>query len=271
MNTKKLINKSKFYRLQILNKIFDAKKGHIGGSLSIIDFLTVLYQGGFVDHKKKSEVNLFKDNTCLLSKGHCAIAQYVILNDLKFISNKQLKNFNLNGAKIAEHPDLHIRGIGLTSGSLGHVLSQAMGIAYQRYLQKNKNKIYVVLGDGELSEGSIWESLLSLKDFSFLSNLVIVIDHNKFMTLKKVEYVDFNLINSFFKSLNNINVEDCDGHDFIKINLKLQKFKRNKKLNILFLKTVKGKGISFMENNPIWHHKVPNEKEFKLAYYELNN
>ncbi len=270
MILKNLIKKSKKYRIDILNHIYESKKGHLGGSLSIIDFLTVLYLNNYVDHKKNDFINVFHDNTCLLSKGHSAIAQYAILNDLNYISNKQIKNFNKNGTKIAEHPDYRIPGININSGSLGHILSQSMGICYQRYLSKNKKKIYVIMGDGELSEGSNWEAFLSLNDFSFLNNLVIIIDFNKFMTLKKINYINYFTLKNYYKKNNNISVIRCNGHNYKLIDNSLKIIKNNKKLNILFLDTIKGKGVSFMENNHLWHHKVPSYSEYQKAYYELS-
>ena len=177
--------KSLSYRKKILELIFRAKKGHIGGSFSIIDTLTYLYLSGNLDHKFKKNINPFIDNICLLSKGHCAVAQYVILEDLKFLKKKDLLSFNLDGGKFGEHPDYKINGIKTSSGSLGHILGYSLGISYNRFINKNKNKIYVILGDGELSEGSNWESLF-LKEHSYLNNLVIIIDYNKLMTLKKL-------------------------------------------------------------------------------------
>ena len=257
------IHKSNSYRHRILDLIYNAKKGHIGGSYSIIDLLSYLYLSGKLDHLKKKKINPYTDNICLLSKGHCAIAQYVILEDLNFIKKKDLSNFNSDGSKYGEHPDLHINGIQVNSGSLGHTLSYSLGIAYDRYIKKNKNKIYIVLGDGELSEGSNWESFLFLKEHSYLTNLVIIIDNNKFMTLKSTNNsINANLIENFFKDNMDINFYSINGHDFNGLHKCFSKIKVSKNSSVVFLNTIKGKGIKFMENNKIWHHKVPNKEEY---------
>ena len=264
--------KSLSYRKKILELIFRAKKGHIGGSFSIIDVLTYLYLSGNLDHKFKKKINPFIDNICLLSKGHCAVAQYVILADLKYLKKKDLLTFNLDGGKFGEHPDHKINGIKVSSGSLGHILGYSLGVSYNRFINKNKNKIYVILGDGELSEGSNWESFLFLKEHSYLNNLVIIIDYNKLMTLKKTDKaIDSKLIENFFKANKDINFFSIDGHNFNSLRNCFSRVKKSNKSSIVFLNTIKGKGISFMENNKIWHHKVPNNEEYDIAIKELNS
>ncbi len=272
LSIKNLKKKSNSYRKQILELIFNAKKGHIGGSYSIIDLLTYLYFSDNLDHLKKKKINPFFDKVCLLSKGHSAIAQYVILEDLKFINRKDILKFNLNGGKFGEHPDKRINGIGVNSGSLGHLLGYSLGIAYNRIINKNKNKIYLILGDGELNEGSNWESFLFLKNNSYINNLVIIIDYNKYMTLQSTkETINSKLIENFFKDNKDINFYSINGHNFKSLKNCFSSVKKSTKSSIIFLNTIKGKGIKFMEDNIIWHHKVPNHEEYSIAKKELQS
>ncbi len=270
-NITTIINKSNKYRLKILDLIYKSQKGHIGGSYSIIDLLSYLYLSGNLDHVNKRKINPYVDNICLLSKGHCAIAQYVILEDLKYIKKSDLIKFNLNGGILGEHPDLNINGINVNSGSLGHMLSYSAGISYDRYKKKNKNKIYIILGDGELNEGSNWEAFIFLKEYNFLHNLVIIIDFNKYMTLKETrKTISSSLIKNFFGD-KDINFFHVNGHNFFEIDKIFSKIRRSKKLTVVFLDTIKGKGIKYMENNKKWHHSVPNQDEYKEGKKQLEN
>ncbi len=263
-------NKSNIYRLKILDLIYKSQKGHIGGSYSIVDLLSYLYLSDSLDHSKKKSINPYVDNICILSKGHCAIAQYVILEDLKFLKKNELEKFNLNGSKLGEHPDLRINGININSGSLGHILSYSTGICYDRFVKNNHNKIYVILGDGELNEGSNWEAFIFLREYNFLKNLVIIIDFNKFMTLKDTKKtINSKLIKNFFKD-KKIDFFQVDGHNLNEIDKYFSKIRKSNKLTVVFLNTIKGKGIKFMENKKQWHHRVPNREEYLEGKRQLS-
>jgi len=187
----------------------------------------------------------------------------------KYISDKNFDTFCQNGSLLGEHPDTNINGIKVIGGALGHGIGVASGISYHRAVTKVKSKVYVIIGDGELSEGSNWEAILYILSSSIIKNLVIILDFNKYMTLKSTsDYIRKKNLNSFFKN-SNFNFFDIDGHNFNEMNECLKKISQIDNNAFVVLNTYKAKGISFMENKSEWHHKVPNENDFLIAKEEL--
>jgi len=272
---KNLYNKLKLkankLRIKILSSINTAKKGHIGGSLSCLDILISLYYSKVFNLGKKY-INNSKKDYFILSKGHAAISLYSIFSDLGFSKNYDLKNFNKFPSYLTEHPQLNkkLPGIDFETGSLGNGVGLASGLGYALKLKKKNNKVIVLIGDGDLYEGSTWEALLFLSHLK-LNNVIVLIDRNKLITLGstenicKLEPLDKKLSSFSF------NVHKVNGHNFkdlIKLQNRLKK--KSNKPNIVICDTIKGKGINFIENEHTSHHRVLNEKEFKLAMENFN-
>lgn len=228
---------------------------HIGGALSIVDIMAVLY--GKIIHKANN-------NRFILSKGHGFLGLLSALHCVGKISKKKLKSYQTNGSELIAHPILNKKlGIESSNGSLGQGLSFGCGMAIS-YKKKNKNgNIYVLIGDGECYEGSIWESAITATEQK-LDNLFVILDCNGFQNDGKIGNMMTykNLLNKWRGF--GWNVKTCDGHDLKKILENLSKRSKNKP-TILIAKTKKGKGVSFMENNNDWHHNRLTEKLLKVS------
>ncbi len=250
---KKLI---KNIRLNILKKTYEAKSSHIGSCYSIVEILYVLY---FLVLKKK--------DTFILSKGHAALALYCTLFEKKVLSKTSLNSYGKNNTKLMAHASHKVKGIEFSTGSLGHGLPYAVGRALGEKINKSNNKIYVLISDGELNEGTTWESLL-FASFHKLNNLFIIIDYNKIQSLDFVKKV--MKIEPLKKKLTsfNCNVSKINGHNIYQI-IKSLNPKNNNKPNIIIANTIKGKGVKFMENTILWHYKSPNKKQLSDALKDL--
>lgn len=267
----KLEDKANQIRLDILNAIKIAGKGHIGGSYSIVDILVTLYYGNIICFDSKNPDWEGRDRF-LLSKGHAGIALYAVLADLGFIPKDEL-NFLNNQRMLGEHPDHLIPGVETISGSLGHGLSIASGMALADKLdEKIDRKTIVLLGDGECYEGSVWEGV-NFSSHHKLNNLCAIVDRNKLITHGSTE--EINSLGSMKDKFLSFGWDVCevDGHDLKKLLKFFESFKQNNYNNpiALIANTVKGKGVSFMENNFAWHHGGINEENFQIAEKELKN
>ena len=267
MNTKDLKLKSIDYRKTILEIIFHGGAGHTGGSLSCIDILNVLYNKILAINP--SNFNSYERNHYIQSKGHSVEALYTVLCDRNFFSKKNLFSLNQFKSHFIGHPTKKVPGIEHNTGALGHGLSVAVGMAIGLKLDNKKFKVFTLLGDGELSEGSVWEGLLSANKYN-LDNLVVIVDRNKLQITGKTE--DINPIESLKDKFNSfgLSTKEVDGNSVHQLNEVLSNtpFEKNK-VNVVIANTVNGKGISFMENEIVWHHKVPSEEQYKLAQNEL--
>ena len=267
MNTKDLKLKSIDYRKTILEIIFHGGAGHTGGSLSCIDILNVLYNK--ILDINPSNFNSYERNHYIQSKGHSVEALYTVLCDRNFFSKEDLFSLNQFKSHFIGHPTKKVSGIEHNTGALGHGLSVAVGMAIGLKLNNKKFKVFTLLGDGELSEGSVWEGLLSANKYN-LDNLVVIVDRNKLQITGKTE--DINPIESLKDKFNSfgLSTKEVDGNSVHQLNeiLSNTPFEKNK-VNVVIANTVKGKGISFMENEIVWHHKVPSEEQYKLAQNEL--
>ena len=233
-----LINEKK----KILEVCYLAKEGHIASSYSVLDILNVLVKNFLF--KKKKYLNNF-----ILSKGHASIGYYVILNKYGHISNKKLSSFCKFNSLLGGHPSLNVKNfISASTGSLGHGLPIAAGMAYS---SKHKN-YYAVLGDQECNEGTVWETLLVCSHYK-LKNLTVIIDRN---FSREYSLTLGNLKKKFLAFTKD--VYEIDGHCYQSIYKILKK--KNKNFKIIIANTIKGKGISLMENNNEWHHKFPRDK-----------
>lgn len=256
-------------RKDIIEEVYSAKSGHPGGALSCADILTVLYFNQMnVDEKKPEDPNR---DRLILSKGHASPALYAVLAEKGYFPKEELKNFRKIGSKLQGHPDMkNIPGVDMTTGSLGQGLSAGVGMALASKMDKAGCKIYCILGDGEIEEGQIWEALTAASK-NKLDNLCVILDNNNLQIDGEIEKVG-GMSNITEKLLSfGFNVVNINGHNIDEIIDAITTAKQTKeKPTAIIAKTVKGKGVSFMENNASWHGKAPNEEEYNLAIEELN-
>lgn len=256
-------------RKDIIEAVYSAKSGHPGGSLSIADILTVLYFNQMnIDEKKPDDPNR---DRLVLSKGHACTALYSVLAEKGYFDKEDLKTFRKLGSPLQGHPDMNkVPGIDMTTGSLGQGLSASVGMAIASKMNKAGCKIYCILGDGEIEEGQIWEAVMSASKYK-LDNLCVILDNNNLQIDGEIEKVGgMNNITEKFLSFG-FNVVNINGHNIDEIIDAITTAKQTKgKPTIIIAKTIKGKGVSFMENKAEWHGKAPSEEEYKLAMDELN-
>lgn len=268
LTQKQLQQISNELRIDIIKAISRAKSGHPGGSLSAIDIITYLF---FNEIKRTKENALDPDrDRFVLSKGHGVPALYAVFARLGLITYEELMNLRVLGSRTQGHPSyLDLPYVESSTGSLGQGLSVAIGIALAGKIDKKKYNVYCMIGDGEIQEGQIWEALLSAPKFK-LDNLCVFLDYNKsqidgyIKDVMDIEPIKEKLL--AFKW----NVLEIDGHNFDEIEKAVLNFKSTKeKPTFIVAHTIKGKGVSFMEDNVEWHGKAPNEKETELAIQEL--
>lgn len=256
-------------RIDIIKAIYNAKSGHPGGSLSAIDIITYLF---FNEIRRTPENALDPDrDRFVLSKGHGVPALYAVLARIGLITYEELMNLRKLDSRTQGHPSYQdLPYVEASTGSLGQGLSVAIGIAIAGKLDKRGYNVYCMIGDGEMQEGQIWEALLSAPKFK-LDNLCVILDYNKSQIDGYTKDVmDLEPIKSKLTAFR-WNVLEIDGHNFQQIEEAVQIFKETvNKPTFIIAHTVKGKGVSFMEDNIEFHGRAPNEKEFEQAISELN-
>ena len=267
VDQKFLEKKSLEYRRTIIEIIYNSGAGHTGGSLSCIDILNVLYNG--ILEITPNNFSTIERNNYIHSKGHSVEALYTVLCDVGFFKKEDLKTLNAFDSHFIGHPTRKVSGVEHNTGALGHGLSVAVGLALAKKKDKSKKKVFALLGDGELSEGSVWEACTSASKYQ-LDNLIVVVDRNHLQITGKTE--DVNPIEPLMDKFNSfgLSTKEIDGNSVQQLNeiLSSTPFEK-KKVSLIIANTVKGKGISFMENEVVWHHKVPSEEQYNLAQKEL--
>lgn len=268
MNNNDLLLKSTKLRKNLLKYIYKAKAGHTGGSLSCIDILNVLYNKVLnVDPKN------FKDphrDRYIQSKGHSVEALYVTLADRGFFPESDLETLCQYQSHYIGHPTKKINGIEQNTGALGHGLSICVGEAIAAKLDKKSHRVFTLIGDGELPEGSNWEAFLSAAHYK-LDNLYAIIDNNKQqITGSNQEVMNTDCINQKLEAFG-WSVREVDGHNLDNLERVLNNgpFETGKP-NFIIAHTIKGKGVSYMERNLKWHHGVPSQDEYDQALKELD-
>ena len=255
-------------RLLAVDMVHTANSGHIGGSLSAMDLLTVLYFHTMrVDpaHPHDPDRDRF-----VLSKGHCTPALYPILSLRGFFPQEELKLFRSIEGHLSGHAEMrHVKGVDMSTGSLGQGLSAAVGMALAGRLDGRDYRVYALLGDGELAEGQVWEAAM-FADHYKLDNLCFIIDNNDLQIDGRVGEVSSPYpIDEKFRAFG-FEVFCCDGHDFAALEETFQKvLKVTGKPAAIIAKTVKGKGVSYMEDQVGWHGKAPNDAEYEQGMKEL--
>lgn len=248
-------------RADIINMLANAGSGHPGGSLSIVDILAVLYFG--IMKTEEPDKDCF-----VLSKGHAAPALYATLAEKGIIDKSVLKDFRKYGSILQGHPDaLKCPGVETSTGSLGQGISIAVGMAMGMKLRKSRGHVYAVLGDGELQEGQVWEALMSAAHYC-LDNLTVIVDNNGLQIDGTNEQVmSLGDLPGKIRAFG-LETMEVDGHDYRQLEEALKARGENKPMGII-AHTVKGKGVSFMEDQVSWHGAVVGEEERKKALEEL--
>ncbi len=257
-------------RKDILSMIHAAKSGHPGGNLSAVEILAVLYKFCMNHSPEWDKSPDFQNrDRFILSKGHASAALYSILAECGYFPKEELLAFRKLGTRLQGHPSCrHLKGIEVSTGSLGQGLSMACGVALGLKLDKNPANVFVLVGDGEMQEGSIWEAIMNASHHN-LNNLIAFIDKNKLQIdgctceVKSIEPLDEK-----FEAFG-WNVINIDGHNVEEIFDAVQSAKTMDRPTAIIAETVKGKGVSFMENNCGWHGKAPNDEDFAKAMAEL--
>ncbi len=256
-------------RISAVTAVHSAASGHPGGSLSIADVLTLLYFE-VMNIDPKNPMNPERDRF-VLSKGHCSPALYGVLAERGFFPKEDIKTFRKTGSYLQGHPDMKaIPGVDMSSGSLGQGICCANGMALAGKIDKKDYHVYTILGDGELEEGQVWEAAMYAAHYK-LDNLTAFVDFNGLQIDGNVADVMSPLpIDEKFAAFG-WNVIVCDGHDFEALLSAINEAKATKgKPTVIILKTIKGKGVSFMENNAGWHGSAPNDEQYAQAMDELN-
>ena len=254
-------------RMGIIEGTYNARSGHPGGSLSIADLLTYLYFAKMNICPEKPEME--DRDRFVLSKGHCAPALYAVLAERGFFSKEELKSLRHIGAMLQGHPCIHTPGVDMSSGSLGQGISAACGMALSGKISDKDYKVYTVLGDGEIEEGQVWEAAM-FAGHRKLDNLCVIVDNNNLQIDGPVDEVCSPYpIDKKFEAFN-FYVINIDAHDFDQIRSAMKEAREMKgKPTCIIMHSVKGKGVSFMENNADWHGKAPNDEEYAVAMADL--
>ena len=269
MNVTELKKTANNIRKGIIEEVHAAKSGHPGGSLSSADIVTYLYFEELRKIDPEDPKNPDRDRF-VLSKGHAAPVLYAALAEKGFFPKEELLTLRKIGSRLQGHPDMHLLpGIDMSTGSLGQGISTAVGMALAGKLDKKDYRVYTLLGDGEIQEGQVWEACM-FAGFKKLDNLVVIVDNNGLQIDGEIKKVcsPYPLDEKFMSF--NFHVVHADAHDFDSL---AEAFKEAREMKgmptAIIAKSIKGKGVSFMENEAGWHGKGPNDDEYKAAMEDL--
>ncbi len=258
---------AKKIRYQCITMSYKAKTAHLASSLSCIDLISVLFYS-IMNFSKRNYKSISRDRF-ILSKGHAASALYAALNFKKILSDNDLNNYCKKNSKLEEHPSTLIPGVETSTGSLGHGLSVACGIALGLKIKKIDSKIYIIMSDGECNEGSVWEASL-FASANKLDNIYCFVDYNQWQATGRTrEILNLNSLCNKFNSFGWDAIE-INGHNHREIKSQIKKAQiKNGKPKMFIANTIKGKGISFMEDDNNWHYRSPSKEELILSKREL--
>ncbi len=274
MNSKDKIQEIKSFAKDCRKNILEmalvagANSSHFGGALSIVEIISTLYSSQI--RFDKSNPNWPDRDRFILSKGHACLAYYSALNQIGHISKEELKTFEQDGSNLLGHPVLNKEiGIDFSNGSLGMGLSIGIGLAIASIKKQKKTNVYVILGDGECNEGSVWEAAMAAPNFN-LENLHAIIDNNGFQqTGSNSQIMNSDSLKDKWSSFG-WHTTELDGHNVSELLDYFEKVKSIKKPKALIAKTIKGKGFSFSENNNDWHHSVLTKSMYEKGVKELS-
>ena len=269
MDTKQLALTAAKARLLGLDMVYGAASGHLGGSFSAMDLLTVLYQNVMqVDPADPSDPDR---DRFVLSKGHCTPALYPTLALRGYFPTEELKLFRSVNGHMSGHAEMHhVKGVDMSTGSLGQGISAAVGMALAGKLDRKNYRVYTLLGDGEIEEGQVWEAAMSAAKFH-LDNLCAIVDVNGLqIDGATADVMPSEPLDKKWEAFG-WQVISCDGHDYQAIEAAFEQARAVKgQPTVLLARTVKGRGVSFMENNAGWHGKAPNAEQYEQAKAELS-
>ena len=288
MENKELALHAKNIRRNIVKEVYSAQSGHPGGSLGATDILTELY---FEEMDINEEnLNTLNRDRFVLSKGHASPALYAVLAEKGFLPEEELTTFRAINSRLQGHPNMnYVEGVDMSTGSLGQGISCAVGMALANKLDENDYRIYTVLGDGECQEGQVWEATMSAAHYK-LDNLCAIVDYNHLQIDGNIETVKaLDNLEGKWKSFGfhvdevmsvypldkkfeafNCHVINVDGHDYDQLRAALKEARETKGMpTVIVAKTIKGKGVSFMEDQQGWHGVAPNEEQYHAAMKEL--
>lgn len=269
MDHEKLVKLANRIRVHSIRMANNGKSSHVASALSIADILAVLY-GSFLHYDINNPSDVLRDRF-ILSKGHAGAAVYATLAEMGFFDKEILLTHYQNGSKLSGHVSHKgIPGIEISTGSLGHGLGIGTGMAYACKNANSKSRIVVLMSDGECDEGSVWEAAL-FASHNQLSNLIAIIDYNKLQGIGRVS--QSLALEPFGKKWDsfNWNVAEVDGHNIQELDGVLRNFNQNNgKPSLIIAHTIKGKGVSFMEDDILWHYRWPRDNELEQAELELN-
>jgi transketolase len=261
---------AKRIRRDMLTLAHRTKTPHIGPALSCVDILTVLYAGAMKTDSRRPRT-AYRDRF-ILSKGHGALALYTCLAHMGFLSKKALFSYCENGSPLAEHPLAYkFPCIEFATGSLGHGLAVGIGLAMASRLKQKQYKVFVLMGDGECNEGSVWEAA-GFASTRELDNLIVIVDHNKLQATDRYERLSGGYdLTQVWKSFG-WETREVDGHDVAQMRKACTStFFKIIKPKVIIAHTIKGKGVSFMENNLEWHYRWPDARDLEKALEELKD
>ncbi len=260
---------AKKVRRSILDLVYKTKSPHIGSAFSCVEILIALYYE--ILNINPQTPDAAERDRFIMSKGHACPALYAVLEEKGFLSKKDLAGFAVDQGLLEQHPSIDIKkGIEATTGSLGHGLSIGAGMAFAAKKDKKQKKIFVLLSDGELDEGSVWEAVMFASHHQ-LDNLVVVVDYNKMQALGFTnEIINLEPLLDKWKAFG-WDAREVDGHNFEELvtSLKMPSSGSGRS-SVIIAHTIKGKGVSFMENNLLWHYRSPDDAEYKKALEELS-
>ena len=268
MDIEGLKQKANIIRKDIIEQVYSANSGHPGGSLSIADIIAVLYFDELNINEKNP--NWEDRDRLVLSKGHCAPALYAALSERGYFPKENLKTLRNINSNLQGHPNMNdVPGVDMSSGSLGQGLSVANGMSISAKLDNKDYRVYCILGDGEIEEGQVWEAAMAANKYK-LDNLCVIVDNNNLQIDGTIEEVMSSYpIDKKFESFG-FNVITINGHNIEEIKSAFKKARETKdKPTCIIAKTIKGKGVSFMENKAEWHGKAPNSEQYEQAIREL--
>ena len=262
-------NLCKENRQNIIKMVYNAQSGHIGGALSSVELLTVLFHKCMKTCPEwRNSKDFDKRDRFVLSKGHASALLYSVLAQLGYFPKDELMTFRILGSRLQGHPMPVCPGIDAATGSLGQGLSIACGMAMGLKLDKNPANVFCLLGDGELQEGSVWEAFMHCYHQK-LDNIIVLIDRNRLQIDGCTENIKcLDPLADKLKAFN-WDVLEIDGHDVTAVYQAVENAKKASKPAAIIANTIKGKGVSFMENNAGWHGKAPNSEQFEEAMAEL--
>ena len=268
MNNLELQKRANDVRKGIVTAVHSAKAGHPGGSLSAADVFTFLYFEEMNIDPKNPDMEA--RDRFVLSKGHTAPGLYSALAHRGFFPVEDLKTLRKLGSYLQGHPCIHIPGVDMASGSLGQGISAAVGMALGFKLDGKSNRVYTLLGDGEIQEGQVWEAAM-FAGFRKLDNLVVIVDNNNLQIDGPIDEVCSPYpIDKKFEAFN-FHVINADAHDFDSLRAAFNEARATKgQPTCIVVKSVKGKGVSFMENNVAWHGTAPNDEQYATAMADLD-